>query len=155
VRLAYLIAGSIVAAMVLLNGPRVPWIPADPAIPLWIFRGLVHGLIGFSYLVSWTLLVGGIYLVLLGILYWDMDTSEHERWQFFLYSGGTARLLWIGGVICFVLGLLYAGFTYGHDTQRWTCGLASTFFCLITCWLFWLAFPLYEQVGLDRYMHDD
>jgi len=82
-------------------------------------------------------------------------TPPRERWQFFLYSVGTARLLWVGGVVTLLLGIAYAFYTYSHDAQVWPCGLSSTFFSWICCWLFWLAFPLYEQVGIDRYSQDD
>lgn len=149
-RVAYLITGIIFSVLVVFNVPRLPWISVEPGGPVGIFRGFEHGMIGFSYAVSWILLAGGIYQIILGIIYWDMDTSEAQRWQFTLDAGATARLLWILGAVCLLLGGLYATFTYTHDSQLWPCGVMSTFFALLNCWLYWLAFPLYEQVGIER-----
>jgi hypothetical protein len=150
VRIAYLIAGIILAIIELFNGPRLFWIEHEAIEPIGLFRGFQHGLIGFSYMVSWSLIVAGVYQILLGILYWDMDTSERKRWQFTLESLGTARLLWIVGGLCLVLGISYVVWVYGNDNYVWPCGLASTLWALLTCWLFWLAFPLYAQSGIDR-----
>jgi len=150
VRIGYLIAGIIAGLFVFFNGPRLPWIPQEQFGPIGIFRGFAHGMIGFSYQATWILLVGGAYQLLLGVLYWDMDTREALRWQFSLEGGMTARLLWVLGALCLVLGILYAIYTYGNDRYLWPCGVASTLFSGLTCWFFWLAFPLYEQVGIDR-----
>jgi hypothetical protein len=147
---AYLIAGIILGVLELANYPRVFFIPATEFGPVGIFRGFSDGMIGFSYQVSWALLVGGAYALLLGVLYWDMDTSEHKRWQFTLEGLGTARLLWIIGGLSLILGVWYAYFVYTNDSRLWPAGVASTLVALLTCWLFWLAFPLYEQVGIDR-----
>lgn len=149
-RVAYLYAGIAMAVLELFNLPRLPWIPVDVNGPVGIFRGFSHGMIGFSYMVTWSLILAGIYMILLGILYWDMDTSESTRWQFTLEGLGTARLLWALGALSLVLGILYAVFVYSNDFYRWPAGVASTLWALVTCWLFWLAFPLYEQVGMDR-----
>ena len=149
-RIGYLITGIIVGVLVVFNWPRLPWIPQEMFGPVGIFRGFSHGMIGFSYMVTWMLLAGGAYQVILGVLYWDMDTSESKRWQFTLQGLGTARLLWILGGLCLLLGVLYAVYVYGHDRTLWPAGVFSTVWALITCWLFWLAFPRYEQVGIDR-----
>jgi hypothetical protein len=150
VRVAYLIAGIIVAVLVIFNVPRLPWIAYEVGGPVGIFRGFEHGMIGFSYQVTWFLIASGVYMLILGIVYWDMDTSESLRWQFTLNAGGTARLLWVLGAVTLVLGILYAVFTYSHDQFLWPCGIVSTLVALVGCWLFWLAFPLYEQVGIER-----
>ena len=149
-RVAYLVAGIVAGLFVLFNGPRLPWIPYEQFGPVGIFRGFSHGMIGFSYQLSWALIVGGVYQVLLGVLYWDMDTRESLRWQFALEAGLTARLLWVLGALCLVLGVAFAFYAYTHDHYWWPCGIASTVFAWLTCWLMWLAFPLYEQVGIDR-----
>ena len=149
-RIAYLIAGIILAVLELFNFPRLIWVEQDMYAPIGIFRGFQHGLIGFSYMMTWTLLVAGVYQILLGVLYWDMDTSESKRWQFTLQGLGTARLLWILGGLCLLLGIAYAVYVYGNDNYIWPAGIASTLWALLTCWFFWLAFPLYEQVGIDR-----
>ena len=149
-RIAYLIAAIIMVVVELTNGPRLPWIEQTEFGAVGIFRGFTHGLIGFSYLVTWTLIIGGIYQIILGILYWDMDTTESKRWQFTLEGLGTARLLWILGALCLVLGIAYAVYVYDNDHWVWSAGIASTLAAWVTCWLFWLAFPLYEQVGIDR-----
>ena len=149
-RTAYLIAAIIAVIIELCNGPRLFFIEHEAFEPVGIFRGFKEGMIGFSYMVTWMLLAGGAYQVILGVLYWDMDTSESKRWQFTLQGLGTARLLWILGGLCLLLGVLYAVYVYGHDRTLWPAGVFSTVWALITCWLFWLAFPLYEQVGIDR-----
>ena len=149
-RVAYLSSGILLALLELFNLPRLPWIHSEQFGPVGIFRGFSHGMIGFSYMVTWALVIGGIYMVLLGVLYWDMDTRESRRWQFTLEGLGTARLLWILGAVAFALGVWYATFVYGNDNWCWTAGMASTVWALVTCWLFWLSFPLYEQVGIDR-----
>jgi hypothetical protein len=150
VRVAYLIAAVVLCLLELSNYPRVPWIPHEDFAPIGIFRGFTEGFIGFSYMVSWALIIGGVYSLLLGVLYWDMDTSESKRWQFSLEGLGTARFLWLIGAVSLVLGILYAAYVYGHDQGLWPAGLASTVVAWLTCWFFWLAFPLYEQVGIDR-----
>ena len=149
-RVIYLIAGCVVATFVLFNVPRTPWINAHDGVSFILFRGFNHGMIGFSYLMTWTLILGGIYQLILGVVYWDMDTTEGQRWEYLLQSGSTARLLWITGFVTLALGIWYAVFVYGHDRFLWPAGIISTLFAIITCWLFWLAFPLYEQVGMDR-----
>jgi hypothetical protein len=150
VRTIYLIAGIVVTIFVMANGPRIPWIERTGFDPIGLFRGFAHGMVGFSYVVSWALLVGGFYQLWLGVLYWDMDSTEGERWQYILRTGGTARVLWIAGGLCLILGFMYAWFVYTNDRFLWPAGIASTLFSWIVCWLFWLAFPLYEQVGIDR-----
>jgi hypothetical protein len=149
-RIAYLIAAAILSTIVLLNGPRLPWIEADTVGPIGLFKGFAHGVIGFSYLTTWFLLIGGAYQLILGIIYWDMDTSESERWQFTLESGGTAKLLWLTGAVCMMLGLIYGWYLVRNDNTLWPAGFASSIGAWLACWLFWLAFPLYEQVGIDR-----
>lgn len=146
-RTIYLIAGIIVSIVVMSNGPRIPWIDSTMFGP---FKGFTDGLIGFSYVVTWILLVGGFYNLWLGVLYWDMDSTEGERWQYILRTGGTARVLWIVGGVSLLLGIWYAWFVYSNDHRVWPAGIASTIVSWIACWLFWLAFPLYEQVGIDR-----
>ena len=79
-----------------------------------------------------------------------MDTREAKRWQFTLESGGVARLLWALGAISLLLGILYAYYVYTHDSRLWPCGVASTACAMIVCWLFWLAFPLMEQIGIEK-----
>jgi len=150
VRIAYLLAAGVMTIIVIFNGPRLFWISHQIGDPVGLFLGFKHGLLGFSYQVTWLLLVGAAYQLLLGVIYWDMDHTEGYRWQFILQTGGTARLLWISGLITLALGLAYAFYTYSHDRQLWPCGVASTLGALITCWLAWLAFPLFEQVGIDR-----
>lgn len=149
-RIVYLIAGVVLLIIQLSNGPRLPWIEAEAGGPIGLLRGFEHGPIGFSYQVTWFLIIGGIYQLLLGVIYWDMDTTEAKRWQFALQSGGTARLLWGSGAVTLALGILYAFFVYGNDAYLWPCGAASTAMALLGCWMFWLAFPLMEQVGIDR-----
>jgi hypothetical protein len=149
-RIAYLIAGIIVAALVICNTPRLPWIPQEEGGPIGIFRGFIHGPIGFSWEVSWLLIVAGIYQFVLGIMYWDMDVSEAKRWQFSLETGGTAKLLWGGGILSLLLGMAYVVFCFTHDFYLWPCGIASSVVALGSTWLIWLAFPLMEQVGIDR-----
>ena len=149
-RAIYLIAGIVLGLGVMFNAPRAPWIHSDELVRFIFFRGFSHGMIGFSYMTSWLLIVGGVYQLWLGLIYWDMDTTEVERWQYILQSGGTARLLWILGLVTLVLGIAYAVFTYSNDHYVVPCGIASTLQALLACWLFWLAFPLYEQVGIDR-----
>lgn len=149
-RIVYLIAGAVVAILVMFNAPRLPWIPQEYGGPIGIFRGFAHGMIGFSYMATWGLLVGGAYQVVLGLFYWDMDIAESKRWQFSLETGGTAKLLWATGAVCLLLGIGYAIFVYSSDRYLWPCGLMSTLFSWLACWLFWLAFPLLEQVGIDR-----
>jgi hypothetical protein len=150
VRQAYLFIGIAVAIMVMFNAPRVPWIEHEVGGPIGLFRGLAHGPIGFSYVATWALIVGGIYQLWLGLLYWDMGTGEAVRGQFTLDSAGTAKLLFITGALCLLFGILYAVFVYRNDMYLIPCGLASTAGAWLVCWLFWLAFPLYEQVGIDR-----
>jgi hypothetical protein len=150
VRAAYFIAGLIVAALVIFNVPRLPWIHTDEAGPIGPFRGFVHGMIGFSYVGAWLLTIAGIYQLILGIVYWDMDTTEQDRWQFTMETGGTARLLWITGGVTLLLGLLWGWYILRNDHFLWPCGLASSIGALLVCWLLWLAFPLMEQVGIDR-----
>ncbi len=149
-RIAYLIAGAVIAAMVMFNVPRLPWIPFEEGGPIGIFRGFTHGPIGFSWEMSWLLIAGGVYQLILGLMYWDMDVAEAKRWQFTLETGGTAKLLWIGGGASLLLGVLYAVFCFSHDNYVWPCGVMSSVVALLSCWLFWLAFPLMEQVGIDR-----
>lgn len=149
-RAAYLTTAIVFSIIELFNGPRLFWIPHEPFEPIGLFRGFVHGLIGFSYLVSWSLIIGGAYQIILGILYWDMDTTERRRWLFTLESLGTARLLWILGGVSMALGIAYAVWVYGNDNYIWPCGIASTVWALITCAAYWMAFPLYDQVGIDR-----
>lgn len=149
-RVAYLIGGFVVTVLVLINEPRIPWVHVEEGGPVGPLRGLVHGMVGFSYEVTWLLIIGGAYQILLGIVYWDMDTAEAERWQFTLESGGTARLLWITGAVCLLLGLAYATFIYTHDRYLWPAGVASTATAWLSAWFYWLAFPLMEQVGMDR-----
>src|SRR5437016_594505 len=97
-------AGIGVALLVLFNVPRAPFIEWVPGDPVGIFKGLKHGGVGFSYMLAWTLAAGGLYQVILGILYWDMETTEHLRWQFSLDSMATARVLWATGGVCLLLG---------------------------------------------------
>ena len=149
-RTIYLIAGIIATIFVMCNGPRLLWIEHQSFDPLGLFRGFAHGPIGFSYVVTWALLIGGFYQLWLGVLYWDMDSTEGERWQYILRTGGTARVLWITGGICMLLGFWYAWFVYTNDHFLWPAGIASTLAAWGMCWLYWLAFPLYEQVGIDR-----
>jgi len=149
-RAAYLIAGLIVAVLVGFNAPRMPWIHGDVVGAVGPFRGFAHGMIGFSYLGTWLLTVGGLYQLILGIMYWDMDTSEADRWQFTMDSGGTAKLLWAMGAVTLLAGIGWGIFTYTHDKYVWPPGIASTLGALLVCWLLWLAFPLMEQVGIDR-----
>jgi hypothetical protein len=150
VRNAYLIAGIVVSIFVMANGPRLPWIESMAFGPIGIFRGFTDGMIGFSYVVTWILLIGGFYQLWLGVLYWDMDSTEGERWQYILRTGGTARVLWIVGGLCLIFGIMYAWYVYSNDHRVWPAGMASTVVSWAACWLFWLAFPLYEQVGIDR-----
>jgi hypothetical protein len=150
VRAAYLIAGLIVLALVMLNIPRLPWIDTDGTGPIGLLRGFAHGIIGFSYVGTWVLIVAGIYQLILGVVYWDMDTSEAERWQFTMESGGTARLLWVTGALCLLGGIGWAWYTFSNDNTLMPAGIASTVMALVGCWLLWLAFPLMEQVGIDR-----
>ncbi len=149
-RQAYLILGIIAAILVMANMPRLPWIASEYGGPVGLFRGFSHGLIGFSYLVSWMLIIGGAYQLWLGLLYWDMGTAERVRGQFTLDSAGTAKLLFAAGAVCLILGIVYAVWTYQHDSAVLLCMLASTAGSLLVCWFFWLAFPLYEQIGIDR-----
>jgi hypothetical protein len=79
-----------------------------------------------------------------------MDTREALRWQFTLEGGATAKLLWIIGAAALLLGLGAVFYAYSHDRFLWPCGVASTAVSWFACWLLWLAFPLYEQVGIDR-----
>lgn len=139
-----------VALLVIFNLPRAPFIEWQQGDPIGIFRGMKHGMIGFSHMLSWALLVGGVYQIILGILYWDMDTTEHARWQFAMDGGGTARVVWVTGGICLVLGVLMALFVVRNDDYLWPCGAMSSLGALLAMWLLWLAFPLYEQVGIDR-----
>ncbi|MCB1219170.1 MAG: hypothetical protein H7A35_06010 [Planctomycetales bacterium] len=147
-RSLYLIAAIVSTAFVLVNGPRLPWI--DAADTVVIFKGFNHGIIGFSYMCSWALVLGGIYQLLLGVVYWDMDTSDHERWQFTLESSGTSRFLAIAGVVCLILGGMWLYFTFSNDFHRWPAGVMSSVAAIFTCLLYWMAFPLMEQVGMDR-----
>ena len=125
-RNVYLIAGLIVAALVILNVPRLPWIDPGEAGPIGPLRGFVHGMIGFSYVGAWTLTIAGIYQLILGIVYWDMDTTESERWQFTLESGGTAKLLWAGGVVTLLAGLGWGWYIVATDNFLWPAGAASS-----------------------------
>jgi hypothetical protein len=149
-RVAYLIAAGIATAFVLFNVPRVPWIYIESGGPIGLLRGFNHGVIGFSYMMTWALIIGGVYQLILGIIYWDMDTTESQRWQFTLESGGTARFLWLTGGVCLALGLAYGYYLIRNDGNLWPAGFASSVACWVCCWLYWLAFPLYEQVGIDR-----
>jgi hypothetical protein len=149
-RAAYLTTAIVFSIIELFNGPRLLWIPHEDFEPIGLFRGFQHGLIGFSYLVSWSLIIGGIYQIVLGILYWDMDTSERKRWLFTLESLGTARLLWVLGGISLLLGVAYVVWVYGHDNYIWPAGIGSTVWAWLTCGAFWMSFPLYDQVGIDR-----
>ena len=151
VRHIYLFAAIFVAVMVMFNVPRLPWVEdMGPEGPVGVLRGLAHGVIGFSYMMTWFLIVAGIYQLILGVMYWDMDTTESERWQFALESGGTARLLWTTGAVTLLLGILYAWYVYSNDQFAGTAGIASTLGAVVACGLGWLAFPLMEQVGMDR-----
>ncbi|MDQ3022958.1 MAG: hypothetical protein M3R04_01040 [bacterium] len=149
-RIAYLIAGLAVAALVILNVPRLAWPPPGDSETFGPLRGFAHGMIGVSYVGAWTLIVAGIYQLILGIVYWDMDSTESERWQFTLESGGTAKLLWAGGVVTLLLGIGWGWFVYTNDAGVFAARIASTIGALLSCWLLWLAFPLLEQVGIDR-----
>lgn len=148
-RTVYLIAAITVSVLVLCNAPRLPWISATEGVA-GVLRGFSHGMVGFSWLCSWLLAIGGAYQLILGILYWDIDTTEQTRSVFTLESGGTARLLWVTGAICLLLGVLYGVYVFQNDQFVWPAGVASSLFSIIAAWLFWLAFPLYEQVGIDR-----
>lgn len=79
-----------------------------------------------------------------------MDTSEAERWAFTMDSGGTAKLLFVLGAISLAGGIAWAVFAYTNDNFVIPAGIASTVGALLACWLLWLAFPLMEQVGIDR-----
>ena len=149
-RVAYLYTGIVLAILEFFNLPRLLWIAPEQFGPVGIFRGFAHGMVGFTYMFTWTCLLGGVYMVLLGVLYWDMDTRESRRWQFTLEGLGTARLLWILGAAAILLGIYCAIYIYSNDNSWYTAGLASTVWAWLTCWAFWLAFPLYEQVGIDR-----
>lgn len=149
-RIAYVIAGIIVFALGVFNVPRMPWIPVQEYGPIGIFRGLADGAIGFSYHMAWGLTVAGIYQLLLGLLYWDMDLREVERWQLRLDTGLTARLLWGTGAVSLLLGVLYLVYAFSHDGRVWPCGMMSTLWALLGCYLTWMGFPLMEQVGFDR-----
>jgi hypothetical protein len=128
-RSAYLIAGLVVAALVVFNVPRLPWISGGEVGAIGPFRGFAHGI---------------------GVVYWDMDTSEAERWAFTMDSGGTAKLLFGLGALCLAGGIAWAVFAFRSDNFVVPAGIASTVGALLTCWLLWLAFPLMEQVGIDR-----
>jgi hypothetical protein len=147
-RSIYLVFAIVSSVMVLCNFPRLPWIEVNDTIV--IFKGFNHGVIGFSYMTSWALVVGGIYQLLLGVLYWDMDTGDRERWQFRLDSSGTGRFLAISGLVCLLLGGMWVISTFNRDMYAWPAGVASTVHALFTCLLYWMAFPLMEQVGMDR-----
>ena|SRR5258708_6867032 len=149
-RVGYLWFGIGIALLVIFNFPRAPFIDWVPGDPIGIFKGFKHGMIGFNYMLAWTLAAGGVYQLILGILYWDMDTTEHLRWQFALQSGTTGKLLWATGAACLIAGVWLGQYVYRHDQTLWPCGAMSTLGALLACWLFWLAFPLYEQVGIDR-----
>jgi hypothetical protein len=150
VRLAYVIAGIVVFILGLFNVPRLPWLPWQEFGPAGIFRGLADGAIGFSYHIAWGLALAGVYQLLLGLLYWDMDLREVDRWQLKLDTGLTGRLLWITGAACLLAGIGYLIYTYTHDSQVWPCGIASTVWAWLACYLTWMGFPLMEQVGFDR-----
>ncbi|MCB1216716.1 hypothetical protein KDL44_04950 [bacterium] len=147
-RSLFLISAIICTVLVMANVPRLPWI--DPGDTVVIFKGFNHGIIGFSYMGSWALVVGGIYQLLLGVVYWDMDTGDHERWQFTLDSGSTSRFLAIAGVVCLILGGMWLYFCFSNDFFRWPAGVMSSLGALFTTALYWFAFPLLEQVGMDR-----
>jgi hypothetical protein len=149
-RAAYLVAGLVVAALVIFNAPRLPWITTAEIGAVGPFRGFAHGMIGMSYMGSWVLIIGGLYQLILGVVYWDMDTTEAERWAFTMDSGGTAKLLFVLGALCLAGGIAWAAFAYTHDNFVVPAGIASTVGALLACWLLWLAFPLMEQVGIDR-----
>lgn len=149
VRTVYLIAAISASVLVLSNAPRLPWISATEGVA-GVLRGFSHGMVGFSWLATWLLIVGGVYQLILGVLYWDIDTTEQTRTMFTLESGGTARLLWVTGALCLGLGILYGVYIFRNDQYLWPAGVASSVFSLLTAWLYWLAFPLYEQVGIDR-----
>lgn len=151
-RSVYVFAGIIALVLGIFNVPRLPWIAAEQFGPVGIFRGFEHGAVGLSYQAAWGLLIGGVYQLILGVMYWDMDLQETERWQLKLDTGGTARLLWITGAVTLVLGIIWAVYIYTHDSQLWPCGLASTAWAILTCYITWLGFPLMEQVGFDRNM---
>lgn len=142
--------GIALALLVIFNLPRAGFIDWQPGDPIGILKGLKHGAIGFTYMLAWTLLVGAVYQLILGILYWDMDTTEHARWQFALDSGMTARVLWGTGAVCLLLGGLLGWYLVRNDSYLWPCGAMSSLGALLALWLLWLAFPLYEQVGIDR-----
>jgi hypothetical protein len=152
VRSVYVIAGIILLVLGIFNVPRLPWITAEQFGPAGIFRGFEHGAVGLSYQAAWGLLIGGVYQLILGVMYWDMDLQETERWQLKLDTGGTARLLWISGAITLVLGIIWGVYIYTHDSQLWPCGLVSSAWAILTCYVTWLGFPLMEQVGFDQNM---
>ena len=149
-RIAYVIAAIAVLILGLFNVPRIPWLPPQEFGPVGVFRGLVDGAIGFSYHTAWGLTLAGAYQLLLGLLYWDMDLREVERWQLKLDTGLTGRLLWVTGAVCLIGGIAYLVFVYTHDHRVWPSGIASTVWALLGCYLAWLGFPLMEQVGFDR-----
>src|SRR5436190_1500520 len=140
-------AGIIVAVLVMFNVPRAPFIEWQMGDPVGILKGLKHGMIGFGYMLAWTLAAGGVYQIILGILYWDMETTEQLRWQFAMDSGATARLLWSLGGGCLLLGVWLGQYVYRNDLYLLhpPCGIMSTLAALLACWFFWLAFPLYDQ----------
>lgn len=154
-RKAYLIAGSVIAVLVMFNVPRLPWIAGREFGPVGIFRGFEDGMIGFSYMLAWALVIGGAYQLILGVLYWDMDTGYSQRWQFTLEGLGTARLLWITGAVSLLLGIPYVVWVFSVDRAPWSAGLASTLGAFLACWLVWLGMPLYDQVGIDRHDIED
>lgn len=147
-RSLWLVAAIVSTALVLVNFPRLPWI--DTGDTIVIFKGFNHGIIGFSYMGSWALVIGGIYQLLLGVVYWDMDTGDRERWQFSLESGGTSRFLAISGLVCLILGGMWMYYAISNDFYRWPAGAMSSLGAIVTCLLYWMAFPLLEQVGMDR-----
>ena len=149
-RIAYLIAAIIVLVLGIFNVPRMPWLEAQEYGPVGIFRGLSAGAIGFSYHVAWGLTLAGAYQLLLGLLYWDMDLRETERWQLKLETGLTGKLMWVTGAVCLLAGVGYLIYVYTHESRFWPSGIAATVWALLGCYLTWMAFPLMEQVGFDR-----
>ena len=78
------------------------------------------------------------------------DPREGAVATFTMDSGGTAKLLFVMGALCLAGGVAWAWFAYSHDMYGLPPRIACTVGALIACWLLWLAFPLMEQVGIDR-----
>jgi hypothetical protein len=143
-------AAIIMGVLVIFNFPRAPFIEWQMGDPVGILKGLKHGMIGFGYMLAWALAAAGVYQIILGILYWDMETAEQIRWQFAMESAATAKLLWVTGTVCLGLCIYIGQYVYRHDMYLWPPGVMSTIGAVLACWFLWLAFPLYDQVGIDR-----